>query len=108
MRQEPKFIIHVLVRKCTATHKWIAQGLEHDIVAQADTLKLLEQRFIATVLAYAHAYADAKEPLKKVGPAPKSYWSAFKKLQDQARNSKIRPFPKKGKTTGEAVFLQAA
>jgi hypothetical protein len=108
MARENKLIIHVLVRKCKTTSKWFAQGLEHDIVAQADTLKSLEQRFVATVLAYAHAYSASKEPLKEIGPASKEYWAIFKKLEEHDRNSKIRPFPKNGKTSGEVVFLQAA
>src|SRR5882762_5588835 len=107
MRSEPKLIIHVLVRKCETTHKWFAQGLEHDIVAQADTLKMLERRFIATVLAYAHAYSGSEQPLKEVGPAPKEYWNIFKKLEEHDRSSKIRSF-KQSKIPGEAVFLQAA
>jgi hypothetical protein len=108
MPKEPKFIIHVLVRKCESTHKWIAQGLEHDIVVQADTLKLLKQRFFATVLGYAHAYSNKAEPLKEIGRAPQAYWTLFNKLQEGSRNSQIRPFPKKSKTPGEAIFLQAA
>jgi hypothetical protein len=108
MAKETKLIIHVLVRKCDTTHKWFAQGLEHDIVAQADTLKLLERRFIATVLAYTHAYSGKDEPLKQVKPAPIEYWNLFKKLQQHDRSSKIKLFPKQGRMPGEAVFLQAA
>lgn len=77
-------------------------------MAQADTLKLLHQRFIAAVLGYAHAYSSCKDPLGEVGPAPKQYWSIFRKLQERARSSTIRPFPKRSRTSGEAVFLQAA
>jgi hypothetical protein len=69
---------------------------------------MLERRFIATVLAYAHAYSGMEEPLKEVGPAPKEYWNIYKKLQEHDRSSKIRSFPKQSKTPGEAVFLQAA
>ncbi len=108
MPKAPKVIIHVLVRKCATSHKWFAQGLEHDIVAQADTLSGLERRFIATVLAYAHAYAGSKDPLGEVAPAPKKFWNTFKKLQEVDRSSKIRAFPKQSKTVGEAVFLKAA
>jgi len=108
MAKEKKIIIHVLVRKCATSHKWFAQGLEHDIVAQADTLKLLERRFIATVLAYVHAYTGKSEPLKEVKPAPKIYWNIFRKLQEHDRNSKTKAFPKLSGTSGEAVFLQAA
>ena len=108
MQSVKKFVVHVLVKKCEHTHKWVAQGIESDIVAQADTLKLLEQRFMATARAYIQAYSDSENPLEAVGPAPKQYWTLFRKLEERARNSKIRPFPKRGKTTGEAVFLQAA
>jgi len=108
MSKTSKFKIHVLVSKCETTHKWIAQGLEHDIVAQADTLKLLERRFIATVMAYNHAYAESGEPLKEVKPAPREYWNIYKKLQEHERNSKIKPFSKQGRFPGEAIFLQAA
>lgn len=108
MAKEKKIIIHVLVRKCGTTQKWFAQGLEHDIVAQADTLKALERRFIATVLAYIHAYAAKPEPLKEVKPAPRVYWNIFRKLQEHDRSSKIKAFPKLSGASGEAVFLQAA
>jgi hypothetical protein len=103
-----KVKIHVLVRRCEHTRKWVAQGLEHDIVAQADTLKMLEKRFIATVLGYIHAYNTFADPLKEVAKAPKTYWDTYKKLQEKDRYSKVSPFPKRGKTMGEAVFLQAA
>ena len=108
MPSETKLIIHVLVRKCDTTHKWIAQGLEHDIVAQADTLKMLEKRFIATVMGYVHAYRGFPHPLNHVPKAPKEQWDLYKKLQENDRSSKIRLLPKQGKTSGEAVFLQAA
>jgi hypothetical protein len=108
MPKGAKIKIHVLVTKCPESHKWSAQGLEHDIVAQADTLKLLEQRFIATVLAYIHAHSGRENPLGAVKPAPKPYWNIFHKLEENDRNSKIKSFPKQSKTVGEAVFLQAA
>jgi hypothetical protein len=103
-----KLILHVLVKKCSTTHKWVAQGVEHNVVAQADTIKLLEKRFIATVLGYLHAYSSPAAFSKEVGPAPKEYQEIFRKLQECERSLRIRPFPKKGKTSGEAVFLQAA
>jgi hypothetical protein len=103
-----RVVIHVLVKKCPATHKWVAQGVEHDVVAQADTLKLLEKRFMATVLGYFHVYASPAAFSKEVGPAPKEYQEIFKKLKERERSLKVRPFPKRSKTSGEAVFLQAA
>jgi len=107
MSTHKKIVIHVLVQKCAQSHKWVAQGLEHDIVAQADTMKLLERRFLATVLGYLHASGVANT-LDSIKPAPHRYWTVFRKIENQDRSPKIKIFPKQSNKRGEAVFLQAA
>ena len=57
---------------------WIAQGLEHDITAQAPSLPELSERFAMKVLAEAAISMElGREPLQGIDPAPARFWRMF-------------------------------
>lgn len=59
--------------------RWIVQGLEFDIVAQADSLLDAHDAFAIKVLAEIGISLDLdKEPLEDIGPAPTEFWTMFK------------------------------
>ena len=58
---------------------WIAQGLEHDITAQADSLPDVHDAFTMKVLAEVGISLDlGKEPLEGIDPAPPHFWKMYK------------------------------
>lgn len=59
---------------------WIAQGLEHDIVAQGNSIDHVEQRFVHTLVAQVLMDSmEGKEPLANLGPAPEKCMNGFTK-----------------------------
>jgi hypothetical protein len=57
---------------------WIAQGLEFDITAQADSLPDLKERFATKVAIEVAISLDMdKMPLEGIGRAPAQFWSMF-------------------------------
>ena len=57
---------------------WIAQGLEHDIVAQGSSIDHVEQRFVHTLVAQVLMdLKEGKEPLADLGPAPEGWKNSF-------------------------------
>jgi hypothetical protein len=60
--------------------RWISQGLDHDIVAQARTLPDVRYEFEKMVVAYM-VLADhaGEEPLAHIGPAPQKFWDMYER-----------------------------
>jgi hypothetical protein len=66
---------------------WVAQGLEHDIGAQAADLDTLYQRFVATLRAEVQMSIESgDEPLAGIAAAPRR----FHQMWDQ-RSREFRP-----------------
>lgn len=62
--------------------RWIAQGLEHDICTQADTIERLHISFARTVAANcAVSLGLGREPLSDIEPAPAKFWEMFKRAK---------------------------
>ncbi len=59
--------------------RWIVQGLEYDINAQADSPLNAHDAFTIKVLAEVAISLDlGKEPLQGIDPAPPEFWKMFK------------------------------
>lgn len=59
--------------------RWIVQGLEYDITAQADSLPDAHDAFTIKVLAEVGISLDLdREPLDGIEPAPTEFWTMFK------------------------------
>lgn len=59
---------------------WVAQCLEYDICAQADSLAELGPEFERTFIAnFAVALELGQEPFSQIEPAPQKYWDLYKK-----------------------------
>ena len=57
---------------------WIAQCLEHDIVAQGANVKEAKERLILTVVCQiAVDLKNGKRPLEGIDKAPQKYWEQF-------------------------------
>lgn len=96
--------IRVLVFRDPASDIWFAQGLEHDICAQAKTIDEVHAAFERAILANAAvALERGEEPLAAIPKAPDTFFQAFRNatvrsdfarprrtLQD-ARTSEWRP-----------------
>lgn len=58
---------------------WIVQGLEYDIIAQADSLPDAHDAFAIKILAEVGISLDLdREPLEGIEPAPTEFWTMFK------------------------------
>jgi hypothetical protein len=58
---------------------WIAQGLEYDISAQANTLNELHKKFMFSVAANLAVCVElGRAPLEGIGRAPEEYWEMFR------------------------------
>src|SRR6266567_5239656 len=59
---------------------WIAQGLEYDICAQAQTLEDLHTAFEKALAATAFACIElGQEPFDDMEPAPQKFWAMYEK-----------------------------
>jgi hypothetical protein len=69
MRTENEIMLNVLVLK--ADGLWVAQGVEYDLVAQADTLENLEYEFERVLNVHLITCMElGLEPFETVPPAP--------------------------------------
>lgn len=58
---------------------WVAQGLEYDITAQAQTLPDLKDRFATKVAIEVAVSLDLnRKPLEGISRAPERFWRMFK------------------------------
>lgn len=58
---------------------WVAQGLEYDITAQAESLPVLKERFATKVAIEVAVSLDLnRKPLDGVGRAPERFWRMFR------------------------------
>lgn len=87
---------------------WIAQGLEYDITAQAQSLPDLKERFATKVAIEVGISLDLdRTPLEGIGRAPVRFWSMFKEATvtdvptetPQLETSGVTPLPKLPKIT---------
>ena len=71
---------------------WVAQCVEHDIVAQARTMDGVEAEFLRLLDAYVALAAKRKlkDPLAHIPPAPKRYQVLFEKTEARLTGSKQR------------------
>ncbi len=90
---EPKFApvdlrLRVLIQKEFDGErvKWLAQCLEHDVVAQGDSLDEVKTKFARTVMGYATLAVKYNEALfANILPAPEQYhrlWDKATELKD--------------------------
>ena len=66
---------------------WVAQCLEHDISAQADTISKVKKRLLATIA------AEAKDGLDRIGPAPEHFQSMWNDASGTYQPSAPHAFP---------------
>ncbi len=82
---------------------WIAQCLEYDISAQANTLKELQDKFVCTLMAYVMLAIDNNErPFSNVPKTPKEFWKMFNKGNPLKKPLKI-PSPPRRKIHGKYI-----
>ena len=75
--RKEKFSVTVLLLQ--EEGKWVAQCLEHDIAAQADTIKGVQQAFVKAFASQACVNIHhGKKPMEDVPPAPAVYRKSFK------------------------------
>lgn len=68
--------IHVLMIR--DDRAWVAQGLQHDIAAQGDTIEEALERFKRVLASEARFdLRNGQEPLAEVPPAPQSLWDIW-------------------------------
>jgi hypothetical protein len=71
--------IRVLVFRDATSNIWFAQGLEHDICAQAKTIDEVHTAFEKAILANAAvALERGEEPLAAIPKAPAAFFRAFR------------------------------
>jgi hypothetical protein len=76
------FDLLILKEPAGGSQKWVAQCLQYDIVAQANTLDELQHvfaRLVATNVIL--ALERGMEPLSNFRPAPQYYWDQYSKGQ---------------------------
>lgn len=74
------FSVSVLILR--EENRWVAQCLEYDIAAQADTIPGVKQAFSkAFVSQVAVNIRHGKKPLQDVPKAPQFYWQQFKNAE---------------------------
>ncbi len=57
---------------------WVAQCLEYDLTAQANSLKDLQYELQRTLIGHILAATEADQvPFERLAPAPKRYWEMF-------------------------------
>ena len=82
------FRLNVLVLRESAGDKayWVAQCLEYDIVAQAETIQDLQCKFVhllATNIIL--GLQRGIEPLSNLKPAPQFYWQQYEKGRNDSK-----------------------
>lgn len=77
--------IRVLVFRDPELDIWVAQGLEHDICAQAKTIEEVHAAFERAILADAAvAIERGEEPLAAIPKAPDAFFRAFRNATVQS------------------------
>jgi len=67
---------------------WIAQGLEHDICAQGESLTEVMTVFEKTLEATCQSASKKDDPLAKIPPAPEHFFTMFKQASLSLKNQK--------------------
>jgi hypothetical protein len=86
----PKVVLKLNVVLFIECGCWVAQCLEHDIAAQASTIRDVKHLIIKTISAEAKLDANAgRRPLESVKPAPQRYWRMFEEGERLAEQEPI-------------------
>lgn len=75
-------IIRISVLLLQEENYWVAQGLEHDIAAQGESISEAKKAFKKTIIG--QIILDVKDnlkPLEGIEEAPQIYWDIFKKAE---------------------------
>ena len=95
-----EFAVSVLIFR--EENKWVAQGLEYDIAAQADSIPAVQLALAKAVLSQAAVNVEhGKEPFEDVPEAPSRYRVEFEKAQRLADSPEF-----KGKKPVRSVKLK--
>lgn len=72
---------------------WIAQALEHDVVAHGRGIEQAKTAFERTVAGFIRmAEKRREEPFARMGPAPDAFWSAWQRITSkQMLESRVDP-----------------
>jgi hypothetical protein len=82
---------------------WIAQGLDYDICAQAETLEDVHVAFEKAVMATACVALDlGKEPFEDVEKAPQRFWDMFEGARKPPLR-RARPVPVPGQVPVKVI-----
>lgn len=83
------FAVSVLIFR--EANRWVAQGLEYDIAAQADSIPAVKKAFFRAFFSQAAVNVEnGKEPLEDVPEAPAFYRDEFKKAERLADSPEFK------------------